>query len=290
MLQSHGHEQSTVDIAASNSNTTWTGSRLPGGDAPPELTYSFGPGHYGMDSGNESNYLGKSNQQVQIPNPGVETHSVINPDGTVAPLYDEGQLQNGTDQLNDTLIEAPGYHWVGVNGVELGFNYAAFGAAIAPYNPLVAARQTMELGISGGAGMAAKVGTGMVGAVAGGVGGYQAAGWKGVLPGAGVGLVAGRAGAAVGDLFALKGLAGVAATSGIGGVSAAMSAMSVNALTGNPTLQGVPSSIVLGVISPLMSGEAMIVGGAGITTGAVSNGVNALSAAFTIGGTAAVGP
>lgn len=145
-----GDEQSTVDVAASNSNTTWTGSRLPGGgDAPPELTYSFGPGHYGMDSGNESNYLGKSNQQVQIPNPGVATHSVINPDGMVAPLYDEGQLQNGTDQLNDTLIEAPGHHRVGVNGVELGFNYAAFGAAIAPYNPLVAARQTMELGISG---------------------------------------------------------------------------------------------------------------------------------------------
>lgn len=77
----------------------------------------------------------------------------------------------------------------------------------------------------------------MIGAVAGGVGGYQAAGWKGVLPGVGVGLMVGGGGAAVGDLSALKELAGVAAASGIGAVSAAMSAMSVNALTWNPLLQ-----------------------------------------------------
>lgn len=47
---------------------------------------------------------------------------------------------------------------------------------------------------------------------------------------------------------------------------------------------------MLAVISPLMSGKAIIVGGAGITTGAVSNGLNPLSAAFAMGGTAAVGP
>lgn len=126
------------------------------------------------------------------------------------------------------------------------------------------------------------------GAVIGGVGGYTAAGWRGVAPGAATGAVVGAVSPWVVDA-AGTGLPGVIAVTGTGAASGTAGALSANIVTGQALSTGVPFAAATGALSPLISGEAFMVGGAGIEGAAanwsssLSGGVNAFGGAMDPG-------
>ena len=132
-----------------------------------------------------------------------------------------------------------------------------------------------------------------IGAVTGGIGGYQARGLDGIVPGTVTGGTLGLGGGLLGDILAeegIVGLRGTLAVMGVGGVSGFSGAVSVNIYTGNEnTFEGSISGGLIGMGAPLMSGEALAIGGTGITSIAAPS-LNALSGVFTVGATAAVGP
>jgi RHS repeat-associated protein len=106
-----------------------------------------------------------------------------------------------------------------------------------------------------------------IGAVAGAIGGYEAAGWKGAAAGAlagGVtGFVAPWAAEAAG-FGAGTGLAGAAAVVGSGAASGALGTVAANAASGQPLSNGIGFGATVGALAPLISGEAFIVGAAGV--------------------------
>ena len=214
---------------------------------------------------------------VQVPGSGSETHSVINPDGSTAPLVDMGQLSNGTPMLNPIQITAPAYQWVSLGGP----NFATLGQMLGPYDPAAAFGQTLLFGMNGGA-IAALPAKGIIGAVSGGYGGFKACGWQGVAPG----VVAGVATSGAASLFLpeLSGLAGIGTNLGTSTASAAVGALSVNAANNQPLGTGLGNAIAGGILAPLISGEALAVGGAGVggagVAGWADTSLNALSAAI----------
>jgi hypothetical protein len=73
--------------------------------------------------------------------------------------------------------------------------------------------------------------------------------------------------------------------SGTGAASGAIGAGAANFATGSPLSNGMPAAAAIGALAPLASGEAMIVGGAGVV-GPVADALNGLSAVFGAFGTA----
>src|SRR5208283_4316093 len=94
-------------------------------------------------------------------------------------------------------------------------------------------------------------------------------------------------GGILGALSPFTGLAGVAWTSGTGAASGVVGAGATNLGIGNPLSNGMPAAAAIGALAPLASGEAMIVGGAGVV-GPAADALNALSAMFETLGTAVV--
>jgi hypothetical protein len=103
--------------------------------------------------------------------------------------------------------------------------------------------------------------------VAGAIGGYEAAGWRGAAAGALAGGLTGAvapwlseaAGAAAGT-----GLAGAAAVVANGAISGAVGTVAANAVTCQRLTKGVAFGATVGALAPLISGEAFIVGAAGL--------------------------
>ena len=97
----------------------------------------------------------------------------------------------------------------------------------------------------------------------------------------------------LGDILAEEGIVGLSGTLGVmgaGGITGFAGAVSVNVYTGNENIfEGSISGGLIGMGAPLMSGEALAIGGTGITSIAAPS-LNSLSGALTVGATAAVGP
>ena len=209
---------------------------------------------------------------MQVAGSGSETHSVINTDGSTTPLEDTSQLSNGSAMMNPLQIAAPAYQWVFAGGP----NFATLGQLLVPYNPASAFAQTLGVGIGGGLGWWAKGTTSAIGAASGAYGGYKQGGWNGALAGAAAGAATGGI---LGSISPFTGLAGVGWTSGTGAASGAIGAGAANFATGSPLSNGMPAASAIGALAPLASGEAMIVGGAGVV-GPVADALNGLSAVF----------
>jgi hypothetical protein len=208
---------------------------------------------------------------AQIPYPGSEQLTTVNANGSTSTFdSDEGIGQGG---LN---VTAPGYHWVWTEG----FDFAGLGFAIRPYNPAVAFAQTIGIGVGGSAGLYFRGAGTLIGAVSGGTGGFIARGWSGVAPGALAGAALGGASSAL--LEGTIGIAGAAGIVGSGVVSGGGGAFVVNVATGNSPLQGVPLAAAMGGLAPLITGEAMIAGGAGI--GATAFGAASAAVGTALGG------
>ena len=219
---------------------------------------------------------------TQVAGSGSETHSVVNPDGTITPITETDELQNGTSILNELQIQAPAYVWVLAGGP----NFATLGQLVAPYDPGAAFFQTVSFGALSGVGFWAKGSAALYGAIGGAYGGYHAHGWNGVVPGAAVGA------ATSGLLGAYSpSTAGIGATSYIiasGAAGAGFGTLTVNAMTSGPLGAGVLPAMVVGGLAPMVSQEAVLVGGAGLG-GAAEDALGAVSAAIGAIGTA-IGP
>jgi RHS repeat-associated protein len=135
-----------------------------------------------------------------------------------------------------------------------------------------------------------------VGAVSGGAAGYVSGGWQGAIAGAAVGGAVGAvapwlseaAGAAAGG-----GVAGFFASTGtfigLGGASGAAATIGGNYLTDQPWTNDLGWGIGIGVMAPIASGEAFVVGAAGAAGAAVETTVGATAGNIFSGYTGILG-
>ncbi len=106
-----------------------------------------------------------------------------------------------------------------------------------------------------------------IGAVAGAIGGYEAAGWRGAAAGAAAGAITGLVApwaAEAAGVGAGTGLAGAAAIVGNGAISGAVGTVAANAATCQRLTKGIAFGATVGALAPLISGEAFVVGAAGV--------------------------
>lgn len=136
-----------------------------------------------------------------------------------------------------------------------------------------------------------------IGAISGGTGGYISGGWKGAGIGVLVGGVAGEfiPGAGIYVAGQVGGTTGMVAGAGtfvvLNGLTSGAGALATNVALGQPWNHGLPYAIGAGMVVPLASGEAVVVGFGGeaaVGTG-VANAFSAYSGLFSIGA-AAVDP
>ena len=149
-----------------------------------------------------------------------------------------------------------------------GFNFAAFGNALAPYNPATAVAQFLAITAGGGSGFALSPAYAGIGGTFGAISAGKASNGDvtSMLIGGGLGSLSGGSLASVGDAVGATGLSGAALTSILGGIGGGGTMATMNALTGQPVGNNVGYATAIGAIAPLGSGEAMIIGGAGYSS------------------------
>ena len=146
------------------------------------------------------------------------------------------------------------------------YNLAPFAAGATQISMNRVLGQFAAITVGGGAGWALKGGYAAIGATAGAIGGGKATNWSpsGMLFGAAIGSLTGGAAAWAGDAAGLSGIGAVGFSSLTGATAGFTSTVSMNVWTGEPILQNSVYGTTIGALGPLASGEAMVIGGAGL--------------------------